>query len=61
MSESAKKSPAKIIILAVVVLAAVGGFFGVSYWEKEQAKKIEEEIRAYPGSSVTSVKISLWE
>ena len=60
MSEPAKKSSAKIIVLAVVVLAAAGAFFGVSYWEKNQAKAIEDEIKAASGS-VTSVKVGFWD
>ena len=59
MTEPSKKSPAKLIILAIVVLAAVGGYFGMSQWEKEQASRIEAEIKA-AGGSVASVKVSFF-
>ena len=59
MTEPSKKSPAKLIILAIVVLAAVGGYFGMTQWEKEQASRIEADIKA-AGGSVASVKVSFF-
>ena len=60
MSEPSKKSSGKLIALAVVVIIAAGAFFGVSWWEKDQARQIEEAIKAASGSS-TSVKVGFWD
>lgn len=60
MSEPSKKSSGKLIALAVVVIIAAGAFFGVSWWEKDQARRIEEAIKAASGSA-TSVKVGFWD
>lgn len=59
MTEPSKKSPAKLIILAVVIIAAVGGYIGMTQWEKDQANRIEANIKA-AGGSVASVKVSFF-
>ena len=39
-----KSSPIIFILLGLVLLIAAGGYFGVSYWEKEEAKRIIDAL-----------------
>ena len=56
MSEPSKKSSAKIIALAAVLAIAASAFFGVSWWEKEQVRRVEETLKTVSGNAA-SVKI----
>lgn len=56
-----KSSPIIFILLGLVLLIAAGGYFGVSYWEKEEAKRIEAAMKTWPDKcSADSIKVSFW-
>ena len=61
MSEASKKPSGKLIGLAVVVLIAAGAFFGVSWWEKEQAQKVAAFLNTQGDYTTTSIKVGFWD
>jgi hypothetical protein len=60
MSESSKAASSKAFIaLIAAALIAAGAFFGISYWEKDQVRKIEENLKLLSGSAA-SIEVSFW-
>ncbi|MDR2489406.1 MAG: hypothetical protein LBD42_07940 [Desulfovibrio sp.] len=60
MSGSSQKTSGKLIALILAAaVAAAGVFFGISQWEKKQVQKIEEALRALPGSA-SSISVNFW-
>ena len=61
MGEASKKSSGKLIGLAVVVIIAAGAFFGVSWWEKEQAQKVAAFLNTQGDYTTASIKVGFWD
>ncbi len=59
MSEVSRK-PSKRRIVLVVVLAVAACFFGISWWEKDKAAKIEALLQAQGEFSFDSLKVGFW-
>lgn len=61
MSEASKKPSGKRIGLMVVILIAAGAFFGVSWWEKEQAQKVTAFLNTQGDYTTASIKVGFWD
>ena len=61
MSEASKKPSGKRIGLMVVILIAAGAFFGVSWWEKEQAKKVAAFLNTQGDYTTAAIKVGFWD
>lgn len=60
MNDAPKTRSSKLLpALAVLAALAAGAFFGISYWEKQTAREVEEYLKSQGDFTTTAVKVSI--